>query len=233
MYVSHLSFANICIDHKLGTTEPEIYETEVNGKKAFFIDTPGFDDTSGVDEADILKMTAGKLTQISNENLKLTSILFLHKITENRLTGRSQRLQRVYEKVWGHEAFQSVVLGTAKWYDLGDEQNGITREKELLQGDFWDRMIRRGMDCCRLEDSESSAQQLALKLINQPPVEMQLQRELKYNVGVLIQTAAGQELNQIYDKRIELQERRSKLDESEREEPERLREAQGKLQQTI
>ena len=89
------------------------------------------------------------------------------------------------------------------------------------------------MDCCRLEDSESSAQQLALKLINQPPVEMQLQRELKYNVGVLIQTAAGQELNQIYDKRIELQERRSKLDESEREEPERLREAQGKLQQTI
>tara|TARA_R110002060_G_scaffold63911_3_gene73142 strand:- start:196 stop:408 length:213 start_codon:yes stop_codon:yes gene_type:complete len=64
-------------------------------------------------------------------------------------------------------------------------------------------------------------------------VEIQLQRKLKDNGGVLIETAAGQELDHIYEKRIQRQENRSDLDESEREELERLREEQGKFQQTI
>jgi len=100
-------------------------------------------------------MTAAKLTQSSNHNLKLTSILLLHKITDNRLTGSSKRLQHVYEKVCGHEAFQIVVLGSTIWDDLGSEKKGIAREKELRKGECWGRTIRGGPDCCRLEDSVS------------------------------------------------------------------------------
>ena len=166
-------------------------------------------------------MTAAKLTQSSNDNMKLTSILLLHIITDNRLTGSSKRLQHVYEKVCGHEAFQSVVLGTTMWDDLGSEKKGIAREKQLREGDFWGRMVREGTDCCRLEDSEESAQELALKLVRKTPVEMQLQRELKDNSEELIQTAAGQELNQIYKKRVQKQESKSRLDDSEREELDR------------
>ncbi|KAH7360313.1 P-loop containing nucleoside triphosphate hydrolase protein [Rhexocercosporidium sp. MPI-PUGE-AT-0058] len=215
------------------TTEPEIFETTLNDKKVFFIDTPGFDDSSGLDDADILQMTAEKLQAVSEANLMLTSILFLHKITDNRLTGSSKRLQRVYEKVCGHEAFSSVVLGTTMWDDLGKESKGVAREKQLREGDFWGKMIRGGTECYRLKDSSSSAQDLAMMLMDKKPAVMQMQSELIYNGGALIQTAAGQELNGIYVDQIRKQERKAALDESERAELERLREAEKKTRETI
>jgi len=136
-------------------------------------------------------MTAEKLQEISQENLKLTSVLFLHKITDNRLMGSSKRLQRVYEKVYGHEAFGSVVLSTTMWGDLGRESDGVRREGELIHGNFWGKMIRGGTECYRSRNSGSSVRNLANVLVGKKPVETQLQRELEWYNGALIHAFGG------------------------------------------
>ena len=94
------------------------------------------------DDADILDMIGQKLPEISTDNIQLTSILFLHKITDYRFTGSNKRLQRVFAKVCRHNAFRSVVLATTMWDDIRDESEGARREKELVEGDFWGKMIR-------------------------------------------------------------------------------------------
>jgi len=215
------------------TEEVELFQTEIDGRRVFFIDTPGFDDSSGRDDADILELTAEKLREISESNLYLTSVLFLHKITDNRLTGSSKRLQRVYKEVCGPESYGSVVLGTTMWDDLKRESDGIKREKQLIEGDYWGKLINRGTGCHRLRNSKDSALKLAQILAAKQPVLLKMQQELEEYKGRLAWTSAAIELLNIFAERIEKQERRAKLDKSERAELERLKAGEGKVKERI
>ncbi len=215
-----------------GAEEPEIFKGQINGKKVYFIDTPGFDDSGDLDDADILEMIAKYLHEFSTDNVQLTAILFLHKITDHRFTGSSKRLQRVFSQVCGHDSFKSVVLGTTMWDELGNESTGSQRETELMTRGFWGKMIQDGTDCCRLKNSKSSATQLAQILTGKPRTTLQLQTELQQYDGRVVRTSAGKELDRIYNERISRQIQRAALDEYEGEELKRLRAAQWRLQQT-
>jgi hypothetical protein len=181
-------------------------------------------------------MIAQKLQEISTNNIQLTSILFLHKITDNRFTGSNKRLQRVFEKVCGNEAFRSVVLATTMWDELKEESVGARRERDLRQGDFWGKMVRGGTDCERLYNSQESANRLAGLLTAKTPTTLQMQTELQNVQGFVAGTSAGRELDRIYTERIqprEEKERSKKLHREERDELERLRESQNRLRYTI
>jgi mRNA-degrading endonuclease RelE of RelBE toxin-antitoxin system len=188
------------------------------------------------DDADILEMIAQKLQEISTNNIQLTSILFLHKITENRFTGSNKRLQRVFAKVCGHDAFRSVVLATTMWDELREESVGARREKDLIEGDFWGRMVHGGTDCVRLYNSQKSANWLAELLAAKTPTTLQMQTELQKEQGLVVRTSAGRELDSIYTERIqprEKKDRSDKLHREERDELERLRASQYRLRYTV
>lgn len=125
----------------------------MDGRTVFFIDTPGFDDSNDLDDADVLEMIAQKLYSMSEDSIQLTSVLYLHKISDNRFTGSSKRLCRVFEKVCGPQAYDMVILGTTMWSDLARVSDGERRVEQLKNGDFWGAMMQNGTDVYMLWDT--------------------------------------------------------------------------------
>lgn len=199
-----------------------MYSGLVSGRTVYFVDTPGFDDSNGRDEADILEMIAQKLYSISRDGIQLTSVLYLHKITDNRFTASSQHLQRIFEKACGQQAYSMVMLGTTMWEDLVRVDDGIRREEHLRNGDFWGKMMRSGTEAYRLDNTEQSAMPLAQTLAAKMGGVLQLQEELELAHGKVINTAAGQELDRILNEKIDKAAQRAR-DESHIAEIARLR----------
>ncbi|KAL2693441.1 hypothetical protein Neosp_000001 [[Neocosmospora] mangrovei] len=219
------------------TQEVSVFTGTVNGDTVFFIDTPGFDDSDGLDDADVLELIAQKLNSMSEEGISLTSILYLHKISDNRFTGSSKRLHRVFEKVCGRQAYDMVVLGTTMWSELARASDGENREEALRKGDFWGRMMRDGTETYRLNDSSESALPLAQLLAAKRGTPLQMQDELLSGDGQVICTSAGQELDRILVDRINravekaTHEKYAEKLERQNAEIQRLREEREKLRQ--
>jgi hypothetical protein len=144
---------------------------------------------------------------MSIKKLQVTSILFLHKITDNRFTGSSKRLQRVFEEVCGHDSFSSVILGTTGWDECKDSV-GWLREKQLREKDFWGQMLQNGTDCRRLHNSIASATSMAEHLLAKQRTTLLMQQELIENEGDVKGTSAGIALDRLYSERISALEKR-------------------------
>ncbi|OCH83803.1 hypothetical protein OBBRIDRAFT_742684, partial [Obba rivulosa] len=64
------------------------------------IDTPGFDDTTKSD-TDILKMIAVYLSTTYENGYKLSGVIYIHRISDFRMTGVSRRNFTMFRKLCG------------------------------------------------------------------------------------------------------------------------------------
>jgi hypothetical protein len=85
----------------------------------------------------------------------LTGLLFLHRISDNRMTGTARRNTHVFEMLCGAGGLRNVILVTTMW-DSVDEQAGLLREKEL-RSNFWQSMSRSGSRMARFDNTYQSA----------------------------------------------------------------------------
>ena len=118
----------------------------------------------------------------------LTGLLFLHRISDNRMTGTSRKNTDIFEMVCGPDALQNVILVTTMW-DGMDIAIGSQREKELRTY-FWQSMIAFGSQIARFE----STYQSAWKILNQftgDALPLLLQKEMVEENKSLPQTTAG------------------------------------------
>ncbi|KIO01138.1 hypothetical protein M404DRAFT_150982 [Pisolithus tinctorius Marx 270] len=155
------------------------------------VDTPGFDDTFMTD-AQILKQIAHWLNATYKKNIKLSGVLYLHRISDNRVSGTPLRNYNMFKELCGKENFKNVVLVTTMWDEVTEEV-GSARENEL-QSDFWRSMIDLGSTIHRFDGTMESAWKIISCLSVAPPVQrrpLQIQREMVDGHVPLHRTAAG------------------------------------------
>jgi hypothetical protein len=129
----------------------------------------------------------------------LTGLLFLQRISDNRMTGTSQKNTRLFEMVCGTGALQNVILVTTMWNAV-DETTGSAREKDL-QTHFWDSMITSGSRVARFDYTYQSA----WSILNQFTGDLRpllLQKEMVEDKKPLAQTSVGIALFQILDQLV-------------------------------
>ncbi|KAF8232380.1 hypothetical protein L208DRAFT_1397596 [Tricholoma matsutake] len=165
------------------------------------VDTPGFNDTNKTD-AEVLTMIADWLKKTYKSNVKIAGIIYLHRISDNRMSGSPLKNLQMFGKLCGDGAIKKVVLATTMWTKVKRDV-GERRENELKEK-YWAGMLELGSQMMRFGDSF----QAAWKVIDQIVVTeadkdnpLLLQEELVDLNRRLSETEAGKTL---YNKLLEL-----------------------------
>jgi len=120
--------------------------------------------------------------------------------------GSSLRNLKMFKDLVGPDPLRNVILATTRWGQAvraGEKEQAESKEEQLrTDKDFWAPMVERGSRMARFEDTRDSALQLILSLADQPPVVLQIQSELVDQSKNLIDTAAGNTVNE-ESKRLE------------------------------
>jgi flagellar biosynthesis GTPase FlhF len=164
------------------------------------IDTPGFDDTYRTD-TDVLRSVAQWLNSAYKADIKLTGIIYLHRISDTRVGNSAFRSLRMFKKLCGDDGLGSVVLATTMWGKNKAAEN--EREKELqTRPDFWKHMIAKGSKVFRHDSGRKSAAEIIDYLINKKrPVTLDIQKEMIDKKMKLVNTGAGAEVATEVEKR--------------------------------
>ncbi|EMD33885.1 hypothetical protein CERSUDRAFT_86656 [Gelatoporia subvermispora B] len=165
------------------------------GRQVVMIDTPGFDDTTKSD-TDILKMIAHHLETTYAGGIKLSGIIYLHRISDVRMTGVSRRNFSMFRKLCGDKTLANVVIVTT-WWQNTDPTTAERREEELQSRDeLFKPVFDKGARMMRHDDTYRSAQAIIRTIVNQTPQATQIQEELVDQGKNISQTAAAVELNE-------------------------------------
>jgi energy-coupling factor transporter ATP-binding protein EcfA2 len=145
------------IGHKLRSFTKDIRTVRIEHPKigsVVFVDTPGFDDTFKSD-LEILTTIANWLVKVYKGNVPLAAIIYMHKISDNRMTGSLLKNLTMFTSVCGQSAMPRVVIATTMWGKV-DADEGAQREGEL-KGDFWKDILAAGCRTERFDKSYESA----------------------------------------------------------------------------
>jgi hypothetical protein len=161
----------------------------------WLVDTPGFDDTYRTD-AEILREIANWLSTAYKMKIKLTGIIYLHRILDPRLGNAAVKNIRMFKKLCGDDGLGSVVLATTMWGHVPSEATGANREQELkTQPIFWKYMIQHGSEVFRQDRGRKSGAEIVKYLIQKRrPVTLDIQREMNDKKMLLLDTGAGVEV---------------------------------------
>ncbi|KAH8770369.1 hypothetical protein F5882DRAFT_465591 [Hyaloscypha sp. PMI_1271] len=95
----------------------------------------------------------------SNKELKLAGIIYLHRITDNRMGGSTLKNLNMFEALCGTTDLSHVVLATTMWDKMVDPDNRkkAIRFEQDLQRDYWGDMIEIGSKTFHHDDTKGSA----------------------------------------------------------------------------
>lgn len=173
------------------TRDIQVIATKIGDRTVRFVDTPGFSDTN-LSDAEVLQMIADYLATAYKNDMKLTGIIYLHPISDTRVTHHTTKNLEMFKKLTGDDNLKNVLLTTSMWDKVTPEE-GDRRELEL-QNKFWKLLIAFGAKSARYTGTPESARQLAATLLANTPFYLQLQEEMGEHNKPLRETAAGQEL---------------------------------------
>lgn len=171
--------------------------------RVHLIDMPGFDDTH-LSDVDVLQMIANWMSLSFQNGIKLSGIIFLHRIMDTRMGGSIQRNLFMFKKLCGENALSSVALATTWWSKI-DETAGSSHEQELInKSEWWRGMVEGGSRVFRHTGSHAGestgSRDSALALIGyilslHVTVTVDIQDEINNKGQKLEETAAWRELN--------------------------------------
>lgn len=177
-----------------GTQIPQIFEVDFGGKTVFLIDTPGFDDTFQTD-ADILRSVATCLSRTYTTNLKLSGIIYMHRIIDPRMTHGGMRNLAMFRKLCGDDPLKNVILATTFWSQV-PKGKGEQREEELRSTpEWWGDMVAKGSKLARFDNTRDSALEIISSLIGKEKISLSIQKEMVDQGLDINKTAAGEALN--------------------------------------
>lgn len=137
------------------------------------------------------------------QQIPLAAIIYLHRISDNRMGGSPLKNLQMFASMCGGDAMPRVVLGTTMWGEVA-KGTGERREGEL-KSKFWADMIDQGCRMVRFGDSYDSAWDVIGKL----PAAKEgviISHEIVDDKKRLNETAAGAKLNEELEKLIAQQE---------------------------
>ncbi|KAF4345068.1 hypothetical protein FBEOM_943 [Fusarium beomiforme] len=207
-FIERLTGLDAGIGHDLlsETSRITVYPYVSGDRRIFLVDTPGFDDTRCIDSA-IFTEIAFYLGQIYTKRFGLGGILYLHRITDNRIAGSSMRSFQLVQKICGPQGAKFAQLVTTMWDEVQEGTDlynlAVKREMELKSNEnYWGWMRNRGSQIQRYMDTRTSALSILSSLLAisdaQGPVVFQLQQEIIDQHKDFDETAAGIVLNDHY-----------------------------------
>ncbi|KAI1770793.1 P-loop containing nucleoside triphosphate hydrolase protein [Hypoxylon cercidicola] len=173
------------------TQEIQVVETTLDGLTVHLVDMPGFSDTY-LSDTEILEMIAEYLAAAYSKKIRLSGIIYLHPISDNRVTHHATKNLGMFQKLTGEKNLKNVALTTTMW-DKVTQEEGAKREQEL-QTKFWNIPIALGAKYSRHDGTDLSAKQIASMLVKNKPFYLQLQEEMGGGHMALRDTAAGREI---------------------------------------
>lgn len=220
----------------------QMVPVQIGGSKVLLIDTPGFDDTKRSDTEILTEISKVLATQYKL-GVTLKGIIYLHRITDPRFQGSSAKTLKIFSKICGDTSLRNVFLCTTRW-DQVEEHDGASRENRLREH-FWAYMISKGSTMMRSYGDRESAVAMVSQLLGSASIVLDIQRELVDEGRSLDETSAGVEVNgnltalvaqskndlaEIQRLQQELRDSdfamRRKLEEDQRKEQARLRQAE-------
>ncbi|KIM73927.1 hypothetical protein PILCRDRAFT_40139, partial [Piloderma croceum F 1598] len=146
------------IGHGLRSCTEAIRTVRVNhpndDRPVVFVDVPGFDNTFKSD-VEIFAMIIDWFVKTYKRNNFLVTIIYLHRITDNHMSGTMLRNLRMFANLCGQDAMPNVIVATTMWSEVKTAK-GELREQELERY-FLESMVADGCKIKRFEDSYGSA----------------------------------------------------------------------------
>lgn len=191
----HSLVDTVLSQHDAGTQHVTAYQCKSSDTSdIYLLDTPGFDDTNRSD-TEVLKEIALCLTKTYEDNIKLSGILYLHRITDRRMGGSAKKNLMMFRKLCGEESLMNVILVTTMWEDEY-AAIGERREQELIAtGGFWGALVEEGAQINRHNNTRSSAMPLLGTIAKSDRVTISIQKEMVSEHKDLNKTEAGIGLN--------------------------------------
>lgn len=148
--------------------------------------------------------------------MRISGIVYLHRISDNRLSGTGFRNLRMFKKLSSSRVWPNTIIGTTMWR-AGEHVEGEMRERELASSPMYlGDLLSGGARLYRIAEHGTGAgeqKRSSLNLVSgllqhiqtQPEIELEIQREMFVDRKALDDTAAGQEaLGDIYRLRTQL-----------------------------
>ncbi|KAL0948459.1 hypothetical protein HGRIS_011032 [Hohenbuehelia grisea] len=140
------------------TSEVEVFKLswpERSLLDVVFVDTPGTNDYN-ISDTKVLEMITQWLKITYERNTKLTAILYLHRISDNRMAGTPLGYLKAFEKLCGQNALRNIAIITTMWDEV-DPETGEKRIEEL-RDKYWNVFVSQGAKIKRHDQgSEASA----------------------------------------------------------------------------
>ncbi|KAF8420753.1 P-loop containing nucleoside triphosphate hydrolase protein [Boletus edulis BED1] len=180
---------------KSDTQDVTPYPISYQGLRVVLVDTPGFDDTYRQD-SDILRVIADWLIKKYPDGtpLKIAGIIYVHRITDNRMSGSAYRNLQMFGRLCGSVPLPRTRLITTMWDQSKDQAAGMRRETQL-KDDFWRALIQGGARAHKFHNTAESAQEIVGSLLRMGNIEdgeeLLLQEELIEQQKRLNETEAG------------------------------------------
>ena len=125
--------------------------------------------------------------------LRLTGIIYLHRITDNRMSGSAYKNLQLFGRLCGNVPLPRVRLVTTMWDSTKDYSVGNRRETEL-KSDFWKPLIDKGASSVRFMNTEETAWKIVKDLGGEKDSDLLLQEEIVEQEKHLNETEAAKVL---------------------------------------
>lgn len=126
----------------------------------------------------------------------LHGIIYMHRISDNRMSGTATRNLHFFQDLCGTDALMNAIIVTNMW-GLVDSAVGNAREQELKSKDaFFKPAVSAGTKVLRHDNTASSAHRIVREMLHNTPRPFRLQRELVDEGRRVFETAAGETLLQ-------------------------------------
>ncbi|KAF4565344.1 hypothetical protein EYR36_001914 [Pleurotus pulmonarius] len=158
-----------------------------SGRNVVLVDTPGFDDTVRTD-TDILSAIANWLSTTYRDKITLSGILYLHRISDNRMAGTPIKNLNMFKQLCGQDALDNVILMSTMWTEVAEDV-GEGRELEL-QRNYWKPMIVAGSRTTRFDGSHQRAWEI-IDALGPGSKPLLIQTEMVDEGKTLPETSAG------------------------------------------
>jgi hypothetical protein len=127
----------------IATNALSIFRFQHQSRTVYLIDTPGFDDTSKSD-VEVLKTIAHYFGVSYAAGRRLDGLIYLHRISDNRITGTAKQNIRMFKEFVGKDNLSIVTVATTMWKEA-QMNDDLEREQELLdQPAFFGEIVDGG-----------------------------------------------------------------------------------------
>ncbi|KIM59587.1 hypothetical protein SCLCIDRAFT_1217533 [Scleroderma citrinum Foug A] len=135
----------------------DIREFTVNTSSGLyvFVDTPGFDDTYRCDR-DVLHMINEWLRQKYQGEVKLSGLIYMHRITDNRMHNSVCKNVNRFGQLCGANTAEHVWLVTTMWDTVRDQRIAASRVSQL-EKTSWKHLMDAGAHHRKFENTPESA----------------------------------------------------------------------------